>query len=1084
MPKRPGRVGSDSGMNDEIKRFPEALRYVGKLIYERGWDYYRSNKILSFVFSGNTISARVQGAAAEEYGVTVEMENNTVVSSACTCPYWARCKHIAAVVIYYFDNGASIVRETGLQERPVESFPERTIHLNFTVKQNDRVKHFLRKINDLTQKEESGDQRSYALVFRLKKKALSYYSYGWFVSPALRLVKKNGLPGSVYGYSPEKKLVTHSAYEEALLRKLKSVQDKSESIDHHLQDIIEHPEIELYVLHDYRYVPVSRRPLSLVRVRFELARIERDTPVFKLNLQMVSDGNGEPVTVPTDSLSVVRYGDYLAVLVEEGYIYYCIDDEVLNAFLTGLAEIGEYSAGDARLVKEFVEKQGHGKIEVAFTTRSVTVKNPLPAKIIEVERRFLGALVLELVFDYEGNEVRMGGPDTIVSNNSEEDTIVVLRRNSEAERAAFDVLTGYFNDIHSTGYSFLERKSTSFVIGQDLDTFLSGYGLELMDSGFTLRIGKEKKLSGKTGKLGLRIKTGIDWFDVSLAYLDDAGNELQVSIDPHDAFKGLVKTADSYVLLAREDIAKMRELLALGMGQSGNMKISRYNLEFIDEFYESFVNKGENEIVRIKELYERLANAGGIDEYPLPESFGGTLREYQRAGYNWLHFLRKASLGGCLADDMGLGKTVQTLALLEKLKESGELGLVLLVVPVTTFVNWETEIDRFCPGVSHLRHAGQLRSRNADDIKRADIVIVSYQTLRNDHAIFSGIEFDYLILDEAQSIKNAYTKAYKVIRSLRARHKLTLTGTPVENSSIELWAMMEILNPGLLRSIDDFKRRFARPIQESSGGDASAKLRRIVSPFILRRKKEDVLRELPEKEIIDLRVELGESQRHAYDEVRNAYREKISSKMTSDGIRKSRMLVLEGLLRLRQMTLFPSLASGQYAKVESAKFELLKEMIEDILSEDHKILVYSQFVQVLKIIEEHVKTLSTGYAYLDGSTRGRSRAIDTFQKNDETRIFLLSLKAGGLGINLTKADYVILFDPWWNPAIEAQAIGRAHRIGQVKKVICYKFIAKDTIEEKILALQEKKRKLVRDIITEDSSVFKNLDAEEIMSLFG
>ena len=445
-------------------------------------------------------------------------------------------------------------------------------------------------------------------------------------------------------------------------------------------------------------------------------------------------------------------------------------------------------------------------------------------------------------------------------------------------------------------------------------------------------------------------------------------------------------------------------------------------------------------------------------------------------------FLWKNNLNGLLADDMGLGKTVQALALIRKMKDENPLLSCLFAVPVTTLPNWEAEIARFTPGLSCIRHHGQGREKDTPDFA-ADIVLVSYHTLRNDLKIFQKKEWDCFLLDEAQTIKNSDSQVFKAVRSIRAKFRLSLTGTPVENRSAELWSQMDFLYPGLLGSKKEFAARFAKPIEESHDPKASGLLRQLTSPFILRRKKEDVAKDLPPKEEIVLTVEMEPEQKAVYEKVRTFYSQKVHQTIDDKGLEHSAITIFEALLKLRQAALFPELLGPEYAGIPSCKFESVKRLIAEAVEEGHKILLFSQFVQTLKIIEKYIVEEGYSYAYLDGQSRDRGEIVQKFQEDPETKIFLISLKAGGVGINLTAADYVILFDPWWNPAVERQAVDRSHRIGQDKKVIVYKPVVRGTVEEKILELQERKKALVSELVAEDTGIFKELKRDDILALF-
>jgi superfamily II DNA or RNA helicase len=1072
-------------MEDNIIRYPVVMKYVGKLIYERGWEYFREDKILQFQADKNTITALVKGSGSQIYHITASILNDDVENSHCTCPYWARCKHIAAVLIYYFHNKTSLDNASSDNHNGIENNePERIIPLSFNEKTRREVRFVLEQTIQpvALSKSQSSEEKQYKLIFKIKPKFQGYDSFRWFITPALKPIRKDGAAGSVHNYNPAKALIPYSRIEEKLLKRLLDNPEMTEPVENHLDAIIEHPEIELFLHYDYRSVSLSRSDITKIDIYFDFTSLAQRTPLFKPRIRFYySSGSFESTSA--HDLHIVKSGIYFAGIARKGLLLYSEEKGPVSEFIDKLFAIGTYTASDIIFVKELAKQAFGDKIRIVFDITSVKIISSNPSVVLELERKFLGAMEIKIAFKYGTIEVKYADTREHVFRSEDKEIVSVMMRNRLYEESMMKVL---FDLLATSGLAIpinQALKSGEIFIEKDLNDFILDQGLILMESGYALRIGKTRMLSKKTGKLMLSMKSDIDWFDVQLKLKDTEGNEVDLSIDKDEAYKGVVKAGDSYILLDKSDIEKMRRLIEEGVGQAGKLKISKYNLQFIDEFYTAISNPHDDEIARLKKILENLKNGSMSQEYDIPVGFKGKLREYQKTGYSWLLSMRSYGLHGCLADDMGLGKTVQTLALLERLKGDGELGLSLLVVPVTTFVNWENEFTRFCSSLSFIPHAGTSRATTIEELKVADVIIVSYQTLRNDHALFSAVEFDYLILDESQNIKNASTKTYKVIHSIKSKHRLSLTGTPVENSTIELWALMEILNPGLLHSLDDFKKRFARPIQDSGDSIAAGQLRKIINPFILRRKKEDVLPELPEKEIINTFIDLGYLQRQAYDEVRDYYRERIKSEITVSGLNKSRFVVLEGLLRLRQMVLFPALVDEKFAKVESSKFELLKEMLDEILKEDHKILIYSQFVGVLKIIEQYFTENSYKYVYLDGSTKNRASVIETFQTRKDINIFLLSLKAGGIGINLTSADYVVLFDPWWNPAIEAQAIDRAHRIGQRKKVIAYKFIVKDTVEEKILMLQGKKQKMLNDIIAEDSAVFKHLDVKEIIELF-
>ena len=486
-----------------------------------------------------------------------------------------------------------------------------------------------------------------------------------------------------------------------------------------------------------------------------------------------------------------------------------------------------------------------------------------------------------------------------------------------------------------------------------------------------------------------------------------------------------------------------------------------------------------------RELVERFREFHEIQPVSPSPKFQGTLRPYQQAGLDWLHFLHDFHFGGILADDMGLGKTVQVIALLQTLKDEGRLTRpVLIVVPLTLIFNWVQEFKRFAPEMRVLRYYGnrQERARYLQEFDQYDVVLSSYGVILQDQKALSEVEFDYIILDESQKIKNPQTKTYRAIQKLQGKHRLALTGTPIENALQDLWAQFNFVNPGLLGTHAQFMARFVE-IPPEERPERFEVLKKIIYPFILRRTKEEVEKQLPPlTEIVQL-VEMTDAQREMYRNVVEAYRRQIFSSIEEMGLNKTRMKIIEALTYLRQITCHPAILKEDMDLWSSGKLILLEDMLEEILGRGHKVLIFSQFVRFLALVRRLFEEKGWTYEYLDGRTRNREKHIRNFQENPKVGAFLISLKAGGLGLNLTAADYVIHLDPWWNPAVEQQATDRAHRIGQDKRVFVYKFLTKGTVEEKIFQLQQYKKQLSRELITSDEGFIKQLTREDLEKLF-
>lgn len=483
----------------------------------------------------------------------------------------------------------------------------------------------------------------------------------------------------------------------------------------------------------------------------------------------------------------------------------------------------------------------------------------------------------------------------------------------------------------------------------------------------------------------------------------------------------------------------------------------------------------------ISRRLEGLRDFTQIETYPPPVNFKGELRRYQKAGYDWLRFLNQYRFGGCLADDMGLGKTVQTLALLQSEKEAGVKAPTLLVMPTSLLYNWDLEARRFTPDLKIFMYTGTYREKNTEQFEDYDLILTSYGIVRLDVDLLKKFRFNYIILDESQAIKNPSSAITKAVMKLNSAHRLILTGTPLENSTLDLWSQMTFINPGLLGGQSFFRKEYLVPIEKKNDEDKMQRLYHHTKPFILRRHKSQVATDLPEKVESVQYCEMSEDQEKEYEEAKSYYRNLILEQIEQQGMSRSQMVVLQGLTKLRQLANHPRMVEPDYPS-DSGKFKDVIHKLETVIGENHKILVFSQFVKHLDLFREHLDHKKLRYAYLDGSTRDRQQEVENFQNDPDLKLFLISLKAGGVGLNLTAADYVFILDPWWNPAIEAQAIDRAHRIGQHRTVFTYKFITKNSVEEKILALQQSKRQLAEDLISNEEGFLKSLSREDVLAL--
>ncbi len=598
----------------------------------------------------------------------------------------------------------------------------------------------------------------------------------------------------------------------------------------------------------------------------------------------------------------------------------------------------------------------------------------------------------------------------------------------------------------------------------------------------------EGKLYRSAGRFKMAVASGVDWFELhGEADFDGETIRLPALLAALRRGEKFVPLSDgSLGLLPEEWMKKLAPMAGFGEAEGDHVRFRPSQAALLDAWLADEEATCDEAFERAR---ERLRGFAGIAPAAAPPEFRGELRAYQRAGLGWLHFLRDFGFGGCLADDMGLGKTVQVLALLESRRAARAaegLPPSLVVMPRSLVFNWLAEAAHFAPRLRVLDHTGIGRARDGEAFAALvqedhDLVLTTYGTLRQDVGELRKVEFDYVILDEAQAIKNADSQTAKAARLLRGRHRLALSGTPVENHLGELWSLLEFLNPGFLGA-SPFLRTQAGELLRDPAPETRGMLARALRPFLLRRTKEQVAPELPAKIEQTLYCELPPRQRRLYDELKDHYRGALGARIGEQGLGNVKILVLEALLRLRQAACHPGLLDRDRAAEPCAKLDLLLPQLREVLAEGHKALVFSQFTSFLALLRQQLDAEGIPYLYLDGRTRDRQEKVEAFQSDPESRLFLISLKAGGLGLNLTAADYVYLLDPWWNPAVESQAIDRAHRIGQVRPVFASRIVARDTVEEKILELQKTKRDLADAVIQADRSLISGLSREDLEML--
>jgi len=672
-----------------------------------------------------------------------------------------------------------------------------------------------------------------------------------------------------------------------------------------------------------------------------------------------------------------------------------------------------------------------------------------------------------------------------------------------------------------------EENGSFFPLGSDLLSdqdrlyeiinWLNRHKQQLQQAGFNFTQNRlDKVYSTEEQELELEVKEGEDWFDI---YAKVQFGEFQIpfiKLKRHilSGIREFELPNGEVAILPKEWFSEYGDLIPFAKQEGQNLRLKKHHFQLLQQKL-----KGID-----KSFFNRLQDVANKAGRPIavPTNLQATLRSYQHEGFSWMYNLYENQFGGCLADDMGLGKTLQTLTLLLKLKrlkrtvdipdfeqnlEQGDLfassaedekekkeeaakdtnkqqTASLIVMPTSLLHNWYNEIQKFTPSLKVYRHFGVSRKRTGNFRNLAnyyDIILTSYGTVRNDFEMLKDIEFFYVILDESQYIKNPGSKTYQTISQLKAKHRMVLTGTPIENSLSDLWSQINFINKGLLGNLAYFKREFITPIEKKNDPDKQQKLQTLIRPFVLRRTKEQVANDLPPVTEQIRYCGMAREQKRIYELEKSAIRNSILENIEKEGMEKSAFVVLQGLTKLRQLANHPSMLQGT-DESESGKFDEILETLESLIAEKHKVLIFSSFVKHLELVKEQLETKRWKYSLLTGQTANRAEVIQNFQDDPDNRVFLISLKAGGVGLNLTSADYVFIIDPWWNPAAEMQAIARAHRIGQNKKVMVYRFITEGSIEEKILQLQDRKSSLAEKFINSNNP-FKAISREEILNLF-
>ena len=1076
--------------------FLELMKSIPASVREKGVRYHRGGRVLGLIREGDVVRAIVRGTA--DYEVELHRDGKHW-SSSCTCPAWSKwgpCKHVCAVVLAAITceapdgDGESRGRARALggrsgSEAELAELMERAALLRRPAQGAARVaKLDPRALSALRLAELA--QRAFdepeARVERVLRGVLG--PPRWPGEPAgLRLLAAKLDTRKPRRFEPLGPAALRARFD---------------SIDREALELLQVGSVAVAPRWTNFHGPL---PLAAALQRAVL-------PSLAAHGRLCFAEDEFDVVQPVGLDSAGRWTVAIALRREEGVL-------VLDATLTRGAESlhasdvalvleGGLAVAGSRLIEvdwrgghrffaelgpvlpqRFVERDQHALLALlarcpldlpldALEHVLEVGGTPTPVLVLPAPEAGRVQLAARIEFEYGGERIGRGDPASMIRGGR----LLRVRPAREREHAAeeeFVAAGGRLRAVQRVGIAGTVPSESLRAVVEALTA--RGWRVEAED--------KPLRFDGVDG---MSVKSGIDWFDLEAHFDFEGGRaELPAILEALKKHTSFVRLGDGgFGVLPEAWLERWGALLSSGKETAGKLRFTKGRAFLLDALLAARDDLDvDAEFARMRACLRRAHEPHGEDA---PPGFVGELRPYQREGLGWLRFLGEAGFGGCLADDMGLGKTVQVLAYVlalgARVRTSGKRsaqpgerrGPILVVAPRSLIFNWQSEAARFTPEVDVLVHHGPGRARTPAKLAAAELVLTTYGTLRQDAELLAKIDFELVVLDEAQTIKNHAAQAAKAARLLRAGLRLALTGTPVENRLADMLSIFEFLNPGFLEG-----SRALRNLLKGVGDqlEVARLASRALRPFLLRRTKEEVLAELPPKTEQVVLCELTGAQHKEYAALREHYRRSVLGKVDELGLDRARMNVLEALLRLRQAACHLALIDPARADAPAAKLETLLPMLEEVLAAGHKALVFSQFTSFLALLRKDLDARGLAYQYLDGRTRDREAKVRAFQEDRACGLFVISLKAGGLGLNLTAADYVFLLDPWWNPAVERQAVDRTHRIGQTRAVTAYRLVAKDTVEEKVLALQAEKRALAEALFEGQGRALGELTRQEL-----
>ena len=1056
----------------DLSKYKSKFEYA---VRQRGMSYFNSKmvKVISFE-PGHRAIFNVQGSKL--YTVVLKFNQNNKLDSSCTCPYSEKgygCKHEWASIL---EAQQRLFFNTPADQDAIKAHE---LPISTKIPNNEQVKLWRNQLQNLQNKKNEVQKiATTSFISSTSNKRIGFFvidpilsakSKKWVMKFYARERLRNGDLGVMKPYSMNQEQI--SIYEDELDRKaLWSVLGMSGqsnsgyySYEPKKEFIYLQPDIMdslLSKLSDAKKLMILT-PLKVPEL------LSFDTNPLQIKLSLIESSEGfllsaylvnETKTFLIDSSTLTYMAPYLLA----GHELVCTNFEKYEEWFWLFKNTPEITVPKEDLdgfLSFYFNSQNAPNItypdSIQVTTRREFSKVRLAIDNDPKNQDIVG----QIQFLY-GNEFI--NHDDFRSSFFSSDNRTIFKRDVENEQREATRLQETSEDSESLVFGTIQISESNLE--------------KIIERAFSLgwEVVAFKKNVNQKKDFKATISTGIDWFDLSVGFEFSNGfifglPQLLQTIKSGQRFISLADGSTG--LIPNEWIKKFGAMIQAGRMDGDSLRLTKIQTLFYGaELCEDKNFKSDRKFKTFQRIIEDINN---VSEINIDPRFKGKLRKYQKKGVSWLNLMSKHEIGAVLADDMGLGKTVQVLAAVSKSIKSKSL----IVAPKSLVFNWISEAKKFTPHLMFHDHTGSDRMERLKEFDKAHVAITTYQTFRQDIEFFKEKEFEYFILDEAHYIKNSESQAFMACKLIKARKKIALTGTPVENSLKDLFSILSVVNPGLIS--DSLADKYANETNPEAIGLLSKSLR----PFILRRTKDEVLKDLPKKTEQVIYCELSVPERKKYNELKNYYWNNLSGKIDEKGFQRSKIEILEALLRLRQASCHPGLLNSTLASGSSAKFDLLLEKLETVINDGHKALVFSQFTSLLGLFGKALAKRKIKFEYLDGKTVNRAERVQNFQENEKIQLFLISLKAGGVGLNLTSADYVFILDPWWNPAAESQAIDRTHRYGQTKKVFAYRIIAKDTIEEKILALQEQKRALAKAMISTDKSLIKGMKMEDLRELF-